>query len=207
MRHLLRISVITRTCHEFKEYLKGKISEQKVKTRRDRIISDIVKNLVDNSKFEVPEPMIKNRISFYNEDLEKKLKDYKVSREDYLKAYNINEAQFNENLRKSAVQEVKEYLIFNALEKAEAKNIEPTESQVLEEKEKITASYEKEEDRKKIEEFFDRAEGIQEIKNGLSRRNLIDLLIKNAKIIEEKESKPEKTASCKKVMGPGSGKR
>ncbi len=35
--------------------------------------------------------MIKNRISFYNEDLEKKLKDYKVSREDYLKAYNINE--------------------------------------------------------------------------------------------------------------------
>lgn len=186
-----------KTVDEFKDFLAERISDQKKKARRDRIISEIMDNLVANSKFEAPEPMIKNRISRYNEDLEKELSSHKISREDYLKTYNITEQQFAENIRQSAIREIKEYLLITALDKAEASNIEPPEEQVLEEYEKVISAYQKEEEKKRLKEYFDSQNGRQELKNGIRRRNLFDLLIKSAKIKEEEKPKSDKSVKRK----------
>ncbi len=174
----------------FKKYLHERIKEQKGIARRERIISDIINYLVDNSRFEAPEPMVNNRIDFYKEDLEKRLKEYKITREDYLKTYNLTEEQFNENLKKAAIREVKEYLIFISLEKAESHHIKPSEEQISEEIEKLMAGYKKEEDRNKFNKFIESEEGKKEITNRIRRRNLIELLIKEARIIEEKAEMP-----------------
>ncbi len=186
----------------FRKYLRDRISEQKKIARRERIISDIVNYLLDNSNFIAPVPMVKNRIKFYKEDLEKKLKEYKITMEDYLKNYNLTEDQFNENLKKAAEREVREYLIFMALEKAESKNIEPTEKQVEEDIEKLAAGYEKEEDKNKLKAFVESAEGRQEVINRIRRRNLIELLIKEAKIVEEKAKRPDRENARKKLWLP-----
>ena len=69
--------------------------------------------------------MISSRINHMMEDFENELKEHKINREDYIKSLNITEEQFQNNVKQSAVREIKEYLIFNALEKAEEKNIEP----------------------------------------------------------------------------------
>ena len=186
----------------FKEYLHERIREQKRIARKERILSDIINHLVDNSNFEAPGAMVNNRINFYNEDLEKKLKEYKITRDDYLKSYNLTEEQFNDNLKKAAEREVREYLIFMSLEKAESKNIEPSEEQIEEEIKKLEASYEKEEDKNKLKTFIESPEGKKELTSRIKRRNLLELLIKEAKVIEEKVDKQDGAAVKKKLWLP-----
>lgn len=186
----------------FMAHLKERMEQQKKKMRRDRIISGIMDSLVGNIKLEVPEPMIESRIKHYNEDLDKELSEHKISKSDYLKAYNITEEDFNSNVRLSAIREIKEYLIINALEKAEASNIEPSEQQINEEAEKIISGYNKEEEKKRLKEYLDGNDGREDLKENIKRRNLFDFLIKNSRIVEEKKQKADKPAA-RKLWTPG----
>ena len=176
---------------EFKSFIAERISQQKKRARREEILSKIMDRLVEAAKFEVPEPMIKNRIEHYEKDFEKELSNHKLSRSDYLKTINLDESQFNENIRKSALREVKEYLIINSLEKAESANIKPSDDQVSQETEKILDAYKKEEEKKKLEEYIKSEPGAEELKNSLRRRNLFDLLIKNARVKGESSQNKE----------------
>ena len=177
---------------EFKSFLRDRISEQKKKIRRDRIISDIINSLVGSLKLDVPEPMITNRMEHFNEDLKKELDEHKISKSDYFKAYKLTEESFNSDLRKTAIKETKEYLVINALEKAEADKIEPSQSQIAEEKEKILAGNVKESEKNKLKAYLESEAGKENVKDSLKRKNLFDLLIKNAKIIEEGSKTPKK---------------
>jgi trigger factor len=170
---------------EFKSFMSGRISEQKKKMRRDRIISDIINNLVGSLKLDVPEAMIANRMDHFNKDLKKELDEHKISKSDYLKAYNLTEEIFNSNLRQTAIKETKEYLVINALEKAEAARIEPSQSQIEEEKVKVLAGNVKELEKDKLKSYIESEAGKENLKDSIKRRNLFDLLIKNAKINEE----------------------
>jgi len=189
---------------DFTEYLRGKILEQKKRIRRERMVFDIVNYLVEKSNFDVPEPMISSRINHMIEDFENELKEHKINREDYIKSLNITEEQFQNNVKQSAVREIKEYLIFNALEKAEEKNIEPDDSQIEEEMKKLLANYEKEEEKNKVGDYLKKDAGKKELSASLCRKNLFDILIKNAKIVEVIENKEEKSkAKGKKLWVPG----
>lgn len=189
---------------EFKSFISQRIAEQKKKMRRDRIITDILNSLVDSLKLDVPEPMIANRIEHFNEDLQKELQEHKISKSDYLKTYSLTEESFNNNLRETAIKEIKEYLLVDAMEKAESGNIEPSESQLAEEKEKVLAGNMKDIEKNRLKNYLDTEEGKENLKDSIKRRNLFDFLIKNAKINEEGSKKPEKSA--KKLWTPGKGK-
>jgi trigger factor len=186
---------------EFKSFMSDRISDQKKKIRRDRIISDIINSLVGSVKLDVPEPMIANRMEHFNEDLKKELDEHKISKSDYLKAYNLTEESFNSDLRKTAIKETKEYLVINALEKAEADKIEPSQSQIAEEKEKILAGNVKESEKNKLKAYLESEAGKENIKDSIKRKNLFDLLIKNAKIIEEGSKTQNKPV--KELKTPG----
>ncbi len=190
---------------EFKSFMSERILEQKKKMRRDRIISDIINSLVGSLKLDVPEPMIANRIEHYNEDLKKELDEHKISKSDYLKAYNLTEESFNSNLRQTAIKETKEYLVINALEKAEADNIEPSELQIAEEKVKILEGNVKEFEKNKLKSYLDSEAGKENVKASIRRRNLFDILIKNAKINEEGSITSKKPAKGK--VAPGKSKK
>ncbi|MBN1299111.1 MAG: trigger factor, partial [Actinobacteria bacterium] len=192
---------------EFRKFLSERIAEQKKKARRDRIISDIMDSLVKNAKFDVPEQMIENRISRYNEDLQKELTKHKTTMPEYLKSFGLSEEQFNENVRQSAIREIREYLILISLEKAEAANIEPTDKQIAEESEKVLSVYTKDEEKNKLKEYLESEEGKKDFKSGLRRRNLFDFLIKNARIREEDQSKKDKSAKRKLWTPSGSSQK
>ena len=183
---------------DFTEYLRGKILEQKQRVRRERMVFDIVNYLVEKSIFDVPEPMISSRINHMMEDFENELKEHKINREDYIKSLKITEEQFQNNVKQSAVREIKEYLVFNALEKAEGKNIEPDDSQTEEETKKLLANYEKEEEKNKVSDYLKNDAGIKELSASLRRKNLFDMLIKNAKIVEVIDNKEEKSKAKRK---------
>ena len=177
---------------EFRKYIKDKMLEQKKKIRRGKIVEDILNYLLDNTKVDLPEVMINNRIKQIGDDFDSKLKEQKVKKGDYLKAINITEDKFGEEIRKRAIREIKEYLIFNALEKAEKGNIEPSDEDIDKEAEEIVGKIKKEDERNKIGEFFKNPEGRSNLASTIRRRNIIDILISSAKINEEKKDLTQK---------------
>ena len=174
--------------------------EQKKKIRRGKIIEDILNYLLDNTKVDLPEVMINNRIKQIGDEFDGKLKEQKVKKGDYLKALNITEDKFGEEIRKRAIRETKEYLIFNALEKAEKGNIEPSDEDIDKEAEEIVGKIKKEDEKNKIGEFFKNPEGRNNLASTIRRRNIIDLLISSAKINEEKKDLGQK--ADKKLWTP-----
>lgn len=173
---------------DFKDNIKKRLIEQKESVRRGKIIEEIFNHIIDNIKSNVPNGMVTDRIKQINEEIDEGLKKQKINRDNYLKAINITEDKLNEEIKERAVREVKEYLIFKALEKAEKKNIEPSEDEIKKEKDNIISRYKKEEDIKKIREFFENHEGNKTLTQTIKRRKIIDLLINSAQVIEEKNT-------------------
>ncbi|HJX01970.1 MAG TPA: hypothetical protein VJ348_02200, partial [Candidatus Humimicrobiaceae bacterium] len=167
--------------------------EQKESFRRARIIEEILNHIVDNMKTKVPDVMVTNRIKQINEEIDEDLKRQKISRDNYLRAVNITEDKLNEEIKEKAAREIKEYLIFKALEKAEKKNIEPSEEEIKKEKDNIIGRCKKEEDIKKVKEFFENPEGQRTIVESIKRRKILDLLIASAKVIEETSTEGKDT--------------
>ena len=66
------------------------------------------------------------------------------------------------------------------------------ESQIAEEKEKILSGNVKESEKNKLKAYLESEAGKENIKDSIKRKNLFDLLIKNAKIIEEGSKTPKK---------------
>lgn len=173
---------------DFKDSIKKRLIEQKESFKKGKIIEEIFNHIVDNIKSNIPNVMVTGRIKQINEEIDEGLKKQKINRDNYLKAINITEDKLNEEIRERALREVKEYLIFKALEKAEKKNIEPSEDEIKKEKDNIISRYKKEEDIKKIREFFENPEGEKTLIQTIKRSKIIDLLINSAQVTEEKNT-------------------
>ena len=116
----------------------------------------------------------------------------------------------DEQFRQRAESEIQQYLLFKSLEKSEAKRIEPKQEEIEKETKELLGRYEKEEEKKKIEEYLKTSEGQENLASSLRRKNLIDLLIKNAKIVDQKEEaqkEPEKKIITPKQESKKEGKK
>ncbi len=173
---------------DFRNSIKEKLIEQKQNFRRSGIIVEILNYIIDNMKSKVPEIMITRRIKQINQEIEESLEKQKISRDNYLKAVNITEDKFNREIRERAEREVREYLIFKALEKAEKRNVEPTENEIDKEKDNIISRCNKEEDINKIKKFFESTDGKETLVQTIRRRKIIDLLINSSQVTEEKSA-------------------
>jgi len=203
---------------DFKDSIKKRLVEQKENFRKAKIIEEILNYIIDNMKSGVPDIMVTDRIKQINEEIDEGLKKQKISRDNYLKAINITEDKLNGEIRERAVREVKEYLIFKALEKAEKKNIEPSDDEIRKEIDKIISRCKKEEDIKRAKEFFENPEGKKTLAQTIKERKIIDFLIGSSQIIEEKnvnsrgegeiwtpdKDKAETGRKAKKLWTPGS---
>jgi trigger factor len=187
----------------FKNSIKEKLTGQKINFRREKIVGEILNYLMDNMKAVVPEVMVTRRIKQINEEIDRSLKEQDISRDVYLKAINITEGMLNKEIKERASIEIKEYFIFKALERVEKKNIEPSEDEINKEKDNIIKSYGKEEDIDRIKKFLESDEGKDTIAGTLRRRKIIDLLVNNAQIVENKDKGME---NKRKIWAPGKSK-
>jgi len=189
---------------DFKSSLKEKLVGQKKSFRREKIVGEILNYLMDNMKTKIPDIMITRRIKQINEEIDGSLEEQKMSRDVYLKAINITEEKLNQEIKERASIEIKEYLIFKAMEREEKKNIEPAEDEVNKEKDNIIKSYNKEQDIDKIKKFLESDEGKDTITRTLRRRKIIDLLVDNANIVEDKN---EGSKDKRKLWTPGKSEK
>ena len=167
-----------------RQFIRTNLEQQKKNLRRDKILSDIVDSLVKNSKIDIPDIMIENEIKSLKNNFEEELNSQKITKEQYLNYFNITEETFDENIKKEALINIKEYIIFNTLEKELNNKIEPTDDEIKAEKEDLINNLKKVEDKNKLKEYLDTPQGIKNVKSSVRRKKLIDFLIDNAKIKE-----------------------
>ena len=98
------------------------------------IVGQIIGYISKNMKETIPEPMVRNSVERINKDLEEGLKKQKMSRQDYMKALNLTEEQFDKQIREKAEREVTDYLIFKALEKSESAGLQVSDVEVQKER-------------------------------------------------------------------------
>lgn len=190
------------TADDLKKFIKENLGTQKKNARRNKIFSDIVNYLVENSKLDVPQIMIDNKVKELAHDFEHRLEDQNLTKQQYMEYFKINEDKISEDFKNKALFNVKEYLIFNTLEKELKDKIELSSDELSSEKENLIKSTKKEEDRKKVEEYLKTPAGEKNVQASVRRKKLVDFLIDNAKINElslddlkklsEKEKKAKK---------------
>jgi trigger factor len=186
---------------DFKNHLKERLLEEKKTRRQSEIIGQIIDHISKNMKEKIPESMIKNTVESIKKDLEDGLKKQNLSRQDYLKTLNITQEQFEKQVRDRAEAEVKNYLIFKALENSEVSSIKHSEKEIEKEKDDIISRYKKEDDRNKIKEYLEKPEGRDRLAETVKRKKLLERLEQNVKIVEE-EPKADKIDNKKKIWTP-----
>ncbi len=187
---------------DFKGKVRERLIEQKKNFRKERIIGEVLKYLTENIKTKIPDKMISRREKQIDDEINEKLKEQNITTEVYLKAANITEDKLKQEIKQRAVLEIKEYLIFKALEKAEKKSIEPTGDEINKEEDNIIKSYNKKEDIDKIKEFLGSDEGKDTLIRTLRRRKIIDLLVNSARVVENENVKDKR-----KIWTPDKNKK
>lgn len=186
------------TLKELKADIKKKALERKQKAADEAVENELVQQIVDGIKGEIPEAMFENRLEQCVEDFAYRLQSQGLNLETYLKYTNSNIDEFKKSFRPQAEMQVKYRL---ALEKiVELENITPDEKDIKEQYKKMAEDYGVELEKVKS------AIPASELSKDIAVGKAIDFIKENAVITEvepkakaEEEKKPaaKKTAAKK----------
>ena len=183
------------TLDELKADLKAKALERKQKAADEEVENDLVAQIVDSIKGEIPEAMFENRLNQSVEEFAYRLQSQGLDLQTYLKYTNSTIDDFKASFRPQAEGQVKFRL---ALEKiVELEKIEATEEDINAQIEKMAADY------NMTAEQIKAAVPASEIAKDLAVGKAIDFIKENAVITEveaktEKQEKPAKKPAAKK---------
>ena len=189
------------TLDALKADLKTKALERKTKANEEEMENDLVQQIVDGIKGEIPEAMFENRINQSVEEFAYRLQSQGLDLQTYLKYTNASIDDFKASFRPQAEAQVKFRL---ALEKiVEVENIVADEKDINEQYEKMAKDYGMEVDAVKA------AVPAEEIAKDLAVGKAIDFVKENAVIteVEAKTEKAEKKPAAKKAAAKKTTKK
>ena len=185
------------TLDALKADLKAKALERKQKAADEEVENDLVQQIVDSIKGEIPEAMFENRLNQSVEEFAYRLQSQGLDLNTYLKYTNSTIEDFKASFRPQAEGQVKFRL---ALEKiVELEKIEATEEDINAQIEKMAKDYGMEAEQIKA------AVPSTEIAKDLAVGKAIDFIKENAVITEveakteKEEKKPAKKPAAKKT--------
>ncbi len=177
------------TLEALKADLKEKSLERKQKASDEEVENDLVQQIVDSIKGEIPEAMFENRLNQSVEEFAYRLQSQGLDLDTYLKYTNATIEDFKSSFRPQAESQVKFRL---ALEKiVELEGITATEDDINAKIEEMAKDYGME------AEQIRNAVPVEELGNDIAVGKAIDFIKENA-VITEVEAKTEKKAPAKK---------
>ncbi len=189
------------TLDALKADLKAKALERKQKASEEEAENDLVQQIVDSIKGEIPEAMFENRLNQSVEEFAYRLQSQGLDLDTYLKYTNATIEDFKNSFRPQAESQVKFRL---ALEKiVELENITATEEEITAKIEEMAKEYGMEAD--KVRAAVPEKEFGEDIAVGKA----IDFIKANAVItdVEEKTEKAEKKPAAKKTTKKTTAKK
>lgn len=183
------------TLKEFKADLKKKALERKEKASEEALENDLVQQIVDGIKGEIPEAMFEKRLNQSVEEFAYRLQSQGMDFDTYLKYTGGTIDDFKKNFRPQAEMQVKYRL---ALEKiVELEGIKADEDAIEAEYKKLAEGYGV--DSEKVKSIIPKSE----IEKDVAVGKAIDFVKQNAVITEaeekSKEEKPAKKVPVKKT--------
>ena len=178
------------TLDEFKKDLKKQIKEEKEKRATSEVENNVIAKVVENATVELPEPMVATQLDQMFYDYGRRMEQQGIPMEQYMQITGLTPAALKEQMRESAIANIKNSLVLDAIQKKEG--IEVSEEKLEEELQRISDQY-----RMKKEDFVKTITDSQKesIKRELNIQATIDALVSKAKLVKpEKKSKKEEKA-------------
>lgn len=163
------------TLDEYKADLKTKIAERKENEAKKAIEKEAVEKIVEASKMDIPEAMIRTQVNNMAEDFVSRLQQQGLTADQYFKYTGMTAAKMFEEMKPEAEKRIKERLVLDAAVKAE--NIEITDAELEEEMQKMADAYNMKLDQ--IKEFMGDAEKKQ-MKDDLAINKVIETIVSSA---------------------------
>jgi len=138
------------TLVEYKEDVKAKLITDKEKEATTKKESEVIDKIVENSKMDIPEPMIQTQVKQMAEEFSQRLQQQGLSVEQYFQFTGITAEKLLADMKPEALKRIKTRLVLEAIVKAE--NIEATDAELDEELVKMAELYKMEIE--KIKEFM-----------------------------------------------------
>jgi trigger factor len=162
------------TLDELKTDLKAKLEHQREHAADDDFESQLIEQLIDGLKAEIPEAMFENRVNESVREFEQRLQSQGLNIESYMQYTGMDNESFRKGFREQAEKQVKVRL---ALEKiVDLEGITPSDEEVEAEYAKFAEQYKLEVD--KIKAFIPKSELVKDIAVGKA----MELVKENAKV-------------------------
>ena len=160
------------TIAEYKDDLKKTIAERKANEAKNQKETEAIDKIVEASKMDIPEAMVKTQVNRMAEDFAQRLQQQGLSIEQYFQYTGLTADKILDEMKPEAIKRIKNSLVLEAVVKAE--NIEATEEEVNAELQKMADMYKMEMD--KIKEFMGEYEAKQ-LKSDIAIQKAVELIV------------------------------
>ncbi len=177
------------TVDEYREGIKKELTEKKKKEAESIYEEEAVKQAVEASEMEIPDPMIEYQIDGMIDDFATRLSMQGMSIDQYFTMSGVNEERLREQMRDQALASIRGSLVLEAI--AAEQKFEITDAEIDEEIYETVNSYYMGADASKIKENMSGKE-LNRIKEDVSKRKAMKYLVEKAKITKEKKTAKKK---------------
>ena len=179
------------TLAEYKESVKKNLEEQKEKEAKGTKEDEAIQKIIDKSKMEIPEAMIKTQCETMIDEFAQRIAQSGLTMEQYLQFSGLTIDAMMEQVRPEALSRIQSSLVLEQIAKEE--NIEVSDEEVDAEIEKMAKSYGMEAD--KLKEYVGEGER-DSMKKNLAITKAVELVMDNVKERAKAKSKKEKEAEA-----------
>ena len=174
------------TLKELKESIKEKQQKQNDEKAKYETQDIAIKAVCEGMKVEIPTGMIETETDNMLKDIEQRLSYQGLKLEQYLQIMGKTETEIRKEYEPQAIETIKSRLALEAIIKAE--KIEASAEEIDEKLKEMSKNYGKEND----EQFMKNENVRNYIKQGIESEKAIEIIVKNAKIKEEKKKESKK---------------
>jgi len=164
------------TLAEYKEDVKVKLTEKKVKDAKDAKEAAVIEAIVKDSDMEIPEAMLATQQRQMVDEFAQRMQMQGLSIDQYFQFTGTTYDKMIEQVKPQAEKRIKSRLVLEAVAKAE--NIEATEEDYEEEIKSMAEVYQMEAD--KVKEMLP-AKSVSQIKQDIAVRKAAEFAVENAK--------------------------
>ncbi|MFQ3871721.1 trigger factor [Staphylococcus sp. Mo2-1] len=172
------------TVDEYKENLRKKLTEQKETDAENNQKEEAISKASNNASVEIPDAMINTELDRMVQEFGQRMQQQGLNLETYYQISGQDESQLREQMKDDAEERVKTNLTLTAI--VDAEEIEVTEADIDKELEKMSGQF-----NMSVEDIKQTLGNTDIVKNDVRIQNVIDLLVKEAKLVEPSKDDSE----------------
>lgn len=169
------------TVDEYKENLRKQLAENKATEAENTQKEEAITKATDNAKVDIPNAMIKTEEDRMVQEFAQRLQQQGLNLETYFQISGQSEDDLRGQMKEDAEQRVKTNLTLAAI--ADAENIEATDEDVEKELKTMSAQF-----GISVDDIKSTLGNTDIVKNDVRVKKVIDLLVKEAKLVEATEA-------------------